>query len=275
MSISAPAMNLGAFQCPHCHAHTQQTWWDLYAEPRLRDEPPGYPDRKTVEDVISGSAADDRPEMEKYVAALFATDPQPYREKSTGYINYQVPNLFLSRCFVCKRSAVWLRGQLIFPVNSAPVEPNEDLPEEVRADFLEAAAIASASPRGAAALLRLSIEKLCLHLGKTGGIDKMIGDLVADGLHMKVQQALDVVRVIGNESVHPGSIDVKDDPATVQSLFRLVNIIAETMITDHRKVAEMFNGLPPEKLAGIEQRNARALARSEGKNPAGAEPKST
>ena len=37
--------------------------------------------------------------------------------------------------------------------------------------------------------------------------------------------------LIGNEAVHPGTIDLKDDPGTTLSLFELVNIVVEAMVT--------------------------------------------
>lgn len=257
MEIQAASLGRRAFTCPHCHAHAQQSWWALYAAFLDEEAIPTSLDPERVRQVLAENPDDDL--FQKYGLALLATDARPAREKEGTYLDHKIPNLHLSRCFVCKRGALWLGDRIINPVSDVMVVPNEDLPDDVRDDFMEAAHIAHLSPRGAAALLRLALEKLCRHLGKTGKIDTMIAELVTDGLNMKVQQALDVVRVIGNESVHPGSIDLRDDHATVQALFRLVNIVSETMITDRRKVAELFNGLPAEKLAGIQQRNERAL----------------
>lgn len=260
----APALGLGAFVCPHCDAHTQQTWWDVCGEVHNSKDPPFIADPVRVAEIIEQCEDNEKDEIRRYGASLTSPYPLPYREKESWYIQHRFLNLFISRCYVCSKGAIWLQGKLIYPAATFEVKPNADLPDDVRADFEEAALIANLSPRGAAALLRLAIEKLCRHLGKSGKVDKMIEDLVADGLHKKVQQALDVVRVVGNESVHPGSLDLKDDAATVQSLFRLVNIIAETMITEERKVAELYGGLPPDKLRGIEQRNERARKAREG-----------
>lgn len=259
-SIQEPALGRRAFICPHCHAHTQQTWWKLFGAPRGPDQGPPTADVEQIKQAMAANL--DNESFQNLGNVLLAKDPQPYQETESQYFRHNFANLHLSRCFVCRKTAIWIADKLIFPTSKYIAVPNEDLPDDVKADFLEAAQIAQMSPRGAAALLRLALEKLCRHLGKTGKIDKMIADLVADGLHIKVQQALDVVRVIGNEAVHPGAIDLRDDQATVQSLFRLLNIIAETMITEQRKVTELFNGLPPEKLAGIEQRNAQALKKA-------------
>jgi len=38
------------------------------------------------------------------------------------------------------------------------------------------------------------------------------------------------VRVIGNESVHPGQIDISDDPRYHRQAIELVNLIADAMI---------------------------------------------
>lgn len=67
-----------------------------------------------------------------------------------------------------------------------------------------------------------------------------------------------MVRVVGNEAVHPGTIDLKDDRDTALRLFSLVNAIADQMITHPNVVQEMYDQLPPEKLAAIDARNERA-----------------
>lgn len=75
------------------------------------------------------------------------------------------------------------------------------------------------------------------------------------GLNPLVQQSLDVVRVVGNEAVHPGVIDLRDDRASAERLFDLVNIVAEQMITHPKSVQEMYAKLPPAKLDAIQRRD--------------------
>ncbi|MCF6208131.1 MAG: DUF4145 domain-containing protein, partial [Ghiorsea sp.] len=135
--------------------------------------------------------------------------------------------------------------------------PNMDLPDDIKGDYEEARTIANLSPRGAAALLRLAIQKLCEHLGQSGkNINADIKELVKEGLPPKVQKALDSVRVIGNEAVHPGSIDLKDDLNTVNKLFKLVNFIANKMITEPREIDAIYGSLPQDKIDGINQRDS-------------------
>ena len=51
-----------------------------------------------------------------------------------------------------------------------------------------------------------------VHLELKGkNIDDDIGALVKRGLDARIQKALDVVRVVGNNAVHPGQIDLRDD----------------------------------------------------------------
>ncbi len=148
---------------------------------------------------------------------------------------------------------------MIWPVRGNAPPANPDLPAAIRADYDEAATIADLSPRGAAALLRLAPQKLCASLGGKGeNINDDIAHLVTGGLDMRVQQALDVVRVVGNNAVHPGQIDLKDDRATVGKLFALINLIAEIMISQPKHVSEMFEGLPEGAKAAIAKRDRKS-----------------
>jgi Domain of unknown function (DUF4145) len=164
----------------------------------------------------------------------------------------------VSRCEHCEFPTIWFGDKAIFPLNLLAQPPSEDLPEEIKRDYEEARSILNLSPRGAAALLRLAIQKLCVHLGQSGkDINSDIKALVMAGLPSKVQEALDSLRVIGNESVHPGTLDLNDDCNTASQLFGLVNFITEKMITEHKKIDEIYNKLPESKLKAIKVRDGK------------------
>jgi hypothetical protein len=169
---------------------------------------------------------------------------------------YQVKALEIAKCSLCGRESIWLEGEMIFPILTLAPPANKDLPQDILVDYNEASDILSHSPRGAAALLRLAIQKLCQHLGGTGkDLSADIGALVQSGLPAGVQQALDAVRVIGNNAVHPGQIDLSDDHGIAAALFGLVNFISEKMISEPAEINRLYGLLPPGALAHIQKRD--------------------
>jgi len=165
--------------------------------------------------------------------------------------------LAVSQCQHCEGKCIWHQKEMILPSRGSAPTPNSDLPEDIKNIYEEAAAISGISPRGAAALLRLAIQKLCKELGGSGNnINDDIKGLVQKGLPVTIQQALDIVRVIGNEAVHPGQIDT-DDPDVVSQLFNLVNLISEYMISMPKKVADSFASLPVAAKEAIKKRDAK------------------
>lgn len=164
-----------------------------------------------------------------------------------------------STCDHCGLSSIWNNEKLIYPLGSIAPLPNQDMPQEIREDYDEAREIASISPRGAAALLRLAIQKLCTHLGETGSnLNDDIANLVKKGLPEKIQKALDSVRVIGNYAVHPGNIDLKDDLETAVKLFGFLNIICEMMITQPKQIDNFYElKIPETQKAQINKRDSK------------------
>lgn len=145
---------------------------------------------------------------------------------------------------------------MIHPNKVIAPMPHEDMPSSIQVDFEEARQIAALSPRGAAGLLRLCIQNLMKHLGEPGkDINTDIGSLVAKGLPVKIQRAMDATRIMGNQAVHPGVIDWNDTPETALVLFRLINLIVDNQIAEPKRVDVIYAGLPPEKLKAIENRD--------------------
>ncbi len=180
-------------------------------------------------------------------------------ETSTGFgKQYSDEKFKVSYCERCDGITIWVGENIIFPHNSIVEPVNLDLPQEIVDDYNEAAMVLSLSPRSSAALLRLSIQKLCKFLGESGkDLNLDIKNLVAKGLPSKVQEALDSVRVIGNESVHPGTINLNDNREIANKLFKLVNFIATKLITEPKEIDDLYNSLPVSKLEGIRKRDKK------------------
>lgn len=161
-----------------------------------------------------------------------------------------------STCSYCDKTSFWINGELIYPKSSIAPLPNNDMPCDVKKDYLEARNIVNESPRGACALLRLALQKLMPYLGEDGkNLNINIGNLVSKGISVDIQKALDSVRVIGNDAVHPGELDLKDDVSTAIVLFNLINYIVGNQISSKKEIDYIYSCLPENKLKGIENRD--------------------
>jgi Domain of unknown function (DUF4145) len=157
----------------------------------------------------------------------------------------------------CNKHSLWVVDSMVFPSSGMSPPINPFMPSKVAELYREAGEIFSRSPRAAAALLRLGIQVLCNELGEKGkNINDDIASLVFKGLPVIVQQSLDLVRVTGNDAVHPGQIDT-DNPEVVANLFGLTNVIVEYMIALPNKVSGLYKNLPAQKLAEIEKRDSK------------------
>lgn len=212
----APTLKHSSFHCPHCGILAQQQWSDSIHCHYIGRLPNG----------------------------------------SDANTNYRLQNTSIAKCGHCGHASFWVNQKMVFPLTGNVEQANTDLPADVLQDYNEAKDIVNVSPRGAAALLRLSLQKLCVHLGEKGkNINDDIASLVKRGLPVQLQQALDSVRVIGNHAVHPGQIDLNDKPETAFALFSFVNIICDYFITQPKKIAEVFGSLPEKDKENIAKRD--------------------
>lgn len=187
---------------------------------------------------------------------LMALNEQPYQSATRITDQLIIPNWSTSTCSHCGKTSFWLDKKLIYPNSSIAPLPNEDMPEDIKEDYLEARSIVNNSPRGACALLRLVLQKLMPYLGEKGKkLSDDIGNLVSKGIPENIQKALDSVRVIGNDAVHPGELDLKDDDSTAIILFKLINYIVETQISSKKEIDAIYAMLPDNKIEGIENRD--------------------
>ena len=211
-----PKCQSNGFHCPHCNIYANQIWGYCYF----------------VEDIT--------------VSLLNVIEE--------NYIQIENQDVEVSRCSRCQKPTFWSLQKIIYPPTQMFPPPNDDLNDDVKKVYEEAATIAGQSPRAACALLRLAIQLLLKELGQTGTINEGIKKLVVKGLDPQIQQSLDIVRVTGNNAVHPGVIDFKDT-TDVLNLFELINVIAEALITQPKRIQEMYENLPDESRQAIERRD--------------------
>jgi hypothetical protein len=255
-----PQLGAESFSCPHCGALSHQTWFKVFVTNYDKDDaPPRVANYVDFRD-YNFEKIEDEKTRERFRAFVERLEEHSltYHVTFGGKTCYwDMANLVLSRCYSCDGFAIWLEDRLLYPAKESAIAPHEEMPEAIKADFNEAASIVDKSPRGAAALLRLCIQKLMPILSEKGkNLNDDIASLVQKGLEVEIQKALDIVRVTGNESVHPGQIDLNDDKSTAIALFELVNLIVERRIAAPKRIAAMFDKLPPGAREQIEKRDA-------------------
>lgn len=257
MKYVPPSVKETAFNCPHCGALAQQHWYQLLAtQEGEANTPPKLINngRGKKMDALSNDTA--LSELRNHLDEMSTGRPSFKAGIHAKIQAKSLINVNAASCYNCNEPSIWVYDRLVYPQQSVAPPANDDLPPSIRGDYDEASSILDLSPRGSAALLRLAIQKLCKEFGKPGtNINNDIAALVKDGLSTRIQMALDAVRVIGNNAVHPGRIDLRDDRATAESLFKLVNLIVEKMISEPKHVDEVYAGLPEGALKAIERRD--------------------
>lgn len=221
MSYVVPEYKKNNFTCPYCGVLAEQKW--------------------DYTSIIKGGP---------YQGYLFIGRPRIQNSEEV------TKELAVSTCVSCYKENIWFEGKMIFPKISSVPMPDAEMPEQIKQIYNEARDVFPISPKSSAALLRLALQHLCKELGEKGkNINEDIKELVKKGLPVEIQQALDVVRVAGNNAVHPGNLDLEEDSTNAAYLFNILNLIVDNRIVQPKKISEFYNALPPNILKGIEDRD--------------------
>jgi hypothetical protein len=179
-----PALGLSSFSCPHCDAIAAQHWFKVL--PKSFDHKKHPPSVVTLLEALSSPQPKDADDKKHWLPSLQRLENNLVTYTTHEYVhssNWEMVNFTMSLCFSCGAFGLCVMDMLIWPKNSVAVEPHEDMPADVKLDFVEAAAIVDQSPRGAAALARLALQKLMVDLGEKGkNINEDIASLVSKGL---------------------------------------------------------------------------------------------
>jgi hypothetical protein len=223
------------FQCPHCKTLATQRWFSAGSASNV------------VYGIFDHIYLDYRKGIEHYYQTAISDFLKKNEHHFRRNFGEFVPNGFsVATCSSCDDLSIWVNKEMKYPKLNILPDPNVDLDEDIKELYLEAASIIQDSPKGATALLRLALQKLLKQVGKNGkNINKDIGELVAEGLSPKIQKALDLLRVIGNNAVHPGQINLDDNSEIAHKLFNILNFIAEELITKPKELDSLYDDLIP------------------------------
>lgn len=179
--------------------------------------------------------------------------------------------VFRCTCENCDEESYWYgwedivgeeAGEMLRPAGTLGPRPHPEMPDEVKHDYNEAREIVAKSPRGAGALARLAVQKLVNELepdqdgaGAGANLNDKIGRMVKEGLPITIQQALDALRVVGNNSVHALELDLRDDVPTVVAMFDCMNAIVENRVAQPGRIRQLYEQLPEGARAAIERRD--------------------
>lgn len=233
MKYVEPKFKEKSFTCPYCQTYAEQKW--------------------------SICKTKIEPFTKRFV---FLRSEEVARNLATEEAE-NLDSISITTCNACRKYHIWHNDKMIVPTNSPIPMPIEDMPQAVKELYLEARDVYPISYKSACALLRLALQHLCEELLKDkskGEINKDIGQLVKETVPQEFQQALDIVRVIGNNAVHPGKMDEQDVKEYAVTLFELLNYIVQEKIVRPKLIGGIYDKLPSGVLKSIDKRDNKNLA---------------
>ncbi len=258
MMKDQPGIHSNGFDCPTCGKYAHQRWAEMQTgvtrETRqgesgvLQPTPMGDKHEAIYDEVWVDKVANGR------------TDNPQRACTSTGRIG----NGWIAQCQACGKLSIWIAGRRVWPPGSGGQAANTDMPDDAKVMYREAQQVSGISPRAGAALARRALEVVLENAegwDKKKTLDKNIEAARQRGLPQEIIDAMDIVRVTGNEALHGGKIAF-DDPEEngserTATLLWLINIVATELYSKPREVRELWDALPENKKEGIIARNRK------------------
>lgn len=225
---ATPKLNEDKYNCPHCGTYCPQYHYGL---------------RRMVFDLTPSI------NTREY-------DPE-IRIGDGGEMLLTKTKFAMTTCAECEDFTLWVEEEMVYPVVTSLPKPLQDMPEEVKKLYIEAANVYPISAKSASALLRLAIELLLKQLGEKGSLNDKIKSLVSKGVSQKIKQGLDAVRWYGNNGIHPGEINLEERREDIIFLFYLLNIIVQELITDGKEAEKFYQRLPSKFLESVAKRDQK------------------
>jgi hypothetical protein len=178
-------------------------------------------------------------------------------------IGVNASRIITTTCAKCEKPTIWIENyfesaddedyietyEMIYPKTFSIFDPpNEDLDEEIKTVYKQAAAIVQESPIASCALLRLCMEKIIIkhanYKGNQNILKNIIDELKDIGtIDENIYKAMQSIRIVGNNAIHNGSIKIDDldenlDMAVLIS--RYINLMATELITRKKEINSVF-----------------------------------
>src|SRR5437899_754835 len=130
--IVTPSTAQTAFSCPHCGAFTTQHWYKLRAEEITGERETPFIPRPDHRKKLQQSPELDRETKERLASWIdrMVTGLVFFDKQEGTYLQLSVENLHLSKCYNCRKIAVWVNDCLVSPDYKTTAQPNPDLPDD-------------------------------------------------------------------------------------------------------------------------------------------------
>ncbi|MDQ0894440.1 DUF4145 domain-containing protein [Agromyces ramosus] len=222
-SIEIPRAGRSILTCPRCGVPAQQVWATLW---------------QNRADNVGWVQLHDEPESERSWNGLLI-----------GGVVWQS-----AHCQACDRRSIWRGDSIAYPITSGGPAPHRMMPADVRELYDEASEVFGLSRKAGAALIRAALEKLIRQLDDGGTEKDRLHDRIArlkGRVSAPLGQLLDVVRYLGNESLHGVGEDelvylyLHDDTSGVgEMLFDAVNDLVDELIARPAAIDGAWKRLP-------------------------------